>query len=198
MYVFIFFGDSVQVQLLVSDALQLHGLQHARLPCPSPTPGVYFPFIAIIKCWLYFPCSAIQYILECILYPLVCISQFSASFCPLSPSLLATPNLFSVSVRPREAAAFCYIHSELYFLDSTCKWYHTVLKVYGNPASSKCTGNSFPTALAPLCLCVAFGWFSQYFKLLLIVFVTVVCDQRLLASLLQLDEAQMMASNKAF
>ena len=26
---------------VVSDALQPHGLQHARPPCPSPTPGVY-------------------------------------------------------------------------------------------------------------------------------------------------------------
>ena len=29
------FGRSI-----VSDSLQPHGLQHARLPCPSPTPGV--------------------------------------------------------------------------------------------------------------------------------------------------------------
>ena len=26
---------------VVSDSLQPHGLQHARLPCPSPTPEVY-------------------------------------------------------------------------------------------------------------------------------------------------------------
>ena len=26
---------------VVSDSLQRHGLQHTRLPCPSPTPGVY-------------------------------------------------------------------------------------------------------------------------------------------------------------
>ena len=26
---------------VVSDSLRLHGLQHARRPCPSPTPGVY-------------------------------------------------------------------------------------------------------------------------------------------------------------
>ena len=25
----------------MADSLQPHGLQHARLPCPSPTPGVY-------------------------------------------------------------------------------------------------------------------------------------------------------------
>ena len=27
--------------LVVSDSLQPHGLQHTRLPCPSPTPGAY-------------------------------------------------------------------------------------------------------------------------------------------------------------
>ena len=32
--------SSVQ-SLGVSDSLQPHGLQHARPPCPSPTPGVY-------------------------------------------------------------------------------------------------------------------------------------------------------------
>ena len=26
---------------VMSDSLWLHGLQHARLPCPSPTPGAY-------------------------------------------------------------------------------------------------------------------------------------------------------------
>ena len=29
------------VQSLASDSLRPHGLQHARLPCPSPTPGAY-------------------------------------------------------------------------------------------------------------------------------------------------------------
>ena len=27
---------------VVSDSLWFHGLQHARLPCPSPTPGAYW------------------------------------------------------------------------------------------------------------------------------------------------------------
>ena len=26
---------------VMSDSMQPHGLQHARLPCPSPTPGIY-------------------------------------------------------------------------------------------------------------------------------------------------------------
>ena len=34
--------SSVQFSCSVmSDSLQPHGLQHSRLPCPSPTPGVY-------------------------------------------------------------------------------------------------------------------------------------------------------------
>ena len=34
--------SSVQFShLVVSNSLQLHGLQHARPPCPSPTPGVW-------------------------------------------------------------------------------------------------------------------------------------------------------------
>ena len=28
-------------RLVMSDSLRPHGLQHARLPCPSPTPGGY-------------------------------------------------------------------------------------------------------------------------------------------------------------
>ena len=36
------FPSSVQFShSVMSDSLQPHGLQHARLPCPSPTPGVY-------------------------------------------------------------------------------------------------------------------------------------------------------------
>ena len=39
-YLFKHFLVSYQFSLSVmSDSLQLHGLQHARLPCPSPTPG---------------------------------------------------------------------------------------------------------------------------------------------------------------
>ena len=34
--------ESVQFsRLIVSNSLEPHGLQHARLPCPSPTPGTY-------------------------------------------------------------------------------------------------------------------------------------------------------------
>ena len=33
-------GSRSVAQSVVSDSLQPHGLQHARPPCPSPTPGV--------------------------------------------------------------------------------------------------------------------------------------------------------------
>ena len=39
-----FIADFSSVQFsrsVVSDSLRPHGLQHARLPCPSPTPGAY-------------------------------------------------------------------------------------------------------------------------------------------------------------
>ena len=34
-------GISSFSRSVVSDSLQPHGLRHARLPCPAPTPGVY-------------------------------------------------------------------------------------------------------------------------------------------------------------
>ena len=33
--------SSIQYRSVASDSFWLYGLQHARLPCPSPTPGVY-------------------------------------------------------------------------------------------------------------------------------------------------------------
>ena len=42
--IFVFLGHKVSVQFsrsVMSDSLQPHGLQHARPPCPSPTPRVY-------------------------------------------------------------------------------------------------------------------------------------------------------------
>ena len=34
---------------VMSNSLQLHGLQHARPPCPSPTPGVYLNSCPLIQ-----------------------------------------------------------------------------------------------------------------------------------------------------
>ena len=52
-------GVSIQFNpSVVSDSLRPHGLHHAKLPCPSPTPGVYsnscpsmmMPFNHLILC----------------------------------------------------------------------------------------------------------------------------------------------------
>ena len=39
---------------VVSDSLQPHGLQHARLPCPSPTHGVYSKSCCLLNSILLF------------------------------------------------------------------------------------------------------------------------------------------------
>ena len=38
---FAWFSSGQFSRSVVSDSLQPHGLQHARLPCPSPTPRAY-------------------------------------------------------------------------------------------------------------------------------------------------------------
>ena len=40
-YLWVFLWLIVVVQLVISDSLPPHGLQHAKPPCPSPTPRVY-------------------------------------------------------------------------------------------------------------------------------------------------------------
>ena len=46
----IFLISSVQFsRSVMSDSLRLHGLQHARLPCPSPTPGACSNSCPLIK-----------------------------------------------------------------------------------------------------------------------------------------------------
>ena len=40
-FVLLQFNSVQSSHSLVSHSLQPHGLQHARLPCPSPTPGAY-------------------------------------------------------------------------------------------------------------------------------------------------------------
>ena len=46
----------------VSNSLQPHGLQHARLPCPSPTPGVYSNSCPL-HCWRHptISCSVVPF-----------------------------------------------------------------------------------------------------------------------------------------
>ena len=38
---FLYFHSSLFSRWVMSDSLQAHELQHARLPCPSPSPGVH-------------------------------------------------------------------------------------------------------------------------------------------------------------
>ena len=59
--------SSVQFSCSVmSDSLWLHGLQHARPPCPSPTPGVYSNSCSLSQC-----CHPTNYLILCrpLLFP---------------------------------------------------------------------------------------------------------------------------------
>ena len=69
--------SSVQfTRSVVSDSLQPHGLQHARPPCPSPTPGVYSN-----------SCPLSQW----------CHPTISASVIPFSSRLLSASGSFQMS-----------------------------------------------------------------------------------------------------
>ena len=56
---------------VVSNSLQPHGLQHARLPCPSPTPGVYSNSRPL-SWWCHLTISS------CVI-PFSCLQSFPAS-----------------------------------------------------------------------------------------------------------------------
>ena len=73
---------------VVSDSLWPHESQHARPPCPSPTPGVhsdsrpsslkdYAPFKDTIKYWLYSLCCKMYLCSFFILYLIVCINPIN-------------------------------------------------------------------------------------------------------------------------
>ena len=77
---------------VVSDSLQPHGLQHARPPCPSPTPGVYSnscPLMISI---------GVHHVYSC---PLVTPSNHLILCCPL---LLSTSIFPSIRVFSSESA----------------------------------------------------------------------------------------------
>ena len=48
----IFFESRNQFSSVMSNSLQPHGLQHARLLCPSPTPGVCSVTVSITQSYL--------------------------------------------------------------------------------------------------------------------------------------------------
>ena len=56
---------------VVSDSLRLHGLQHTRLPCPSPTPGAY-PDLCPLSRWCHPTISSS-------VVPFSCLQSFPAS-----------------------------------------------------------------------------------------------------------------------
>ena len=64
--------SSVQVSCsVVSDSLQPHGLQHARLPCPSPTPGACSNSCPLSQC-----CHPT---ISSFVVPFSCLQSFPAS-----------------------------------------------------------------------------------------------------------------------
>ena len=50
-YLSILFYTSVLISVAQSNSLQPHGLQHARLPCPSPIPRAYSNSCALSQWW---------------------------------------------------------------------------------------------------------------------------------------------------
>ena len=49
--IFIFISPDMFSRSVMSNSLQPHGLQHARPPCPSPTPGVYSNSCPLSQWW---------------------------------------------------------------------------------------------------------------------------------------------------
>ena len=79
-YMFIYMFSSVHFSCSVmSNSLWLHGLQHARPPCPSPTPGVYSN-----------SCPLSQWAIESV-NPLSEPSNYPSSVVPFSSHLQSFP-----------------------------------------------------------------------------------------------------------
>ena len=133
----------------MSNSLSSHGLQHARLPCPSPTPGV-FPSSQ----WCHSTISSS-------VVPFSCLQSFPASGSFLMSWLLASSgqsigallkaasSLYTISAMPRQWA--CYwlkdleacpdqLHSEA--RSQQVKW----MKVSGLPVEGRilCSHNFSP------------------------------------------------------
>ena len=79
-YFYIWLSSVAQLSLrLLSDSLRPHGPQHARPPCPSPTPGVYPNSCPLIR-W--------------------CHPTISSSIVPFSSCLQSFPASGSLQMRP--------------------------------------------------------------------------------------------------
>ena len=92
-------NNSVQFsRSVVSDSLWCHGLQHARPPCPSPTPGVH-PNLSPLSQWCY------PTILSSVI-PFSHLQSFPASrsfqMSQLFRSIQFSRSVVSTSLRPHE------------------------------------------------------------------------------------------------
>ena len=81
-----FRGNSVQFShSVVSDSLRPHGLQHTRLPCPSPTPGAYSNSCPLsLWCHPTIASSVIPFLLLPSIFPNIRV--FSSETCKHSPN----------------------------------------------------------------------------------------------------------------
>ena len=107
----------VQVSLVVSDSLRPHELQHARPPCPSPTPGVY----TLSQWW----------------YPTISSSVIPFSSCPQSfPASGSFPKLEWIAIpfprgssQPRDQTQVSKWQAYLYHLSHQGKTYIHLVSV---------------------------------------------------------------------
>ena len=81
----------------MSDSLQPHGLQHARLPCPSPTPGAYSnSCLSCRRCHPAFSSSVIPFSLHPSIFPSIRVFSNDSVFHTRWPKYWS----FSFSINP--------------------------------------------------------------------------------------------------
>ena len=64
--IFIFISPDMFSRSVMSNSLQPHGLQHARPPCPSPTPGVYSNSCPLSQWWQWTISSSVVPFYSCL------------------------------------------------------------------------------------------------------------------------------------
>ena len=77
-WAFPLFSSAQFSHLVVSNSLRPHGLQHARPPCPSPTPGVY-PNSCPLSWWCYLTISSFAVRFSFCLQPFPASESFPTS-----------------------------------------------------------------------------------------------------------------------